>query len=67
MNKEEDKEEDGGAIMSWPELFSQELREKNEGSLIEEEDVQMLPNNFFKELLLENIKFEQIVVANIAI
>ena len=51
-------EEDDGVIMPWPELFSQELREKNEGSLIEEEDIQMLPNNFYKELLLENFNFK---------
>ena len=49
------KEENSDAIMSWPELFSLRLREMNGGCLIEEEDVPMISNQFYKDLLLENI------------
>nr|QSD99882.1 NAC family transcription factor [Melilotus albus] len=59
MNKEEkdeeeedEEEEDSDLHMTW--LLSMQLREKNEGCLIEDEDVQMLPNNFYKDLLSEN-------------
>lgn len=49
------KEEDGDTTMSWPELFSLQLRNMNEGCLIEEEDVPMIYNQFYKDLLSENI------------
>nr|QSD99884.1 NAC family transcription factor [Melilotus albus] len=58
ISEEEEEEEDGGDNMPWAERFSWQLRETNKGSLIEEEDVQMLPNNFYKDLLLENISFK---------
>ncbi|GAU45766.1 hypothetical protein TSUD_24300 [Trifolium subterraneum] len=47
------KEEEGGVTMSWPEFFAQELLKKNEGCLIEEEDVPMLSNDYYKDLLFE--------------
>nr|QSD99879.1 NAC family transcription factor [Melilotus albus] len=53
--KEEEEEEDGDASMSWPELFSLQLRNMDEGCLIKEEDVPMISNKFYKDLLLENI------------
>ncbi|PNY03495.1 NAC domain-containing protein, partial [Trifolium pratense] len=46
-------EEEGGVTMSWPELFAQELLKNNKGCLIEE-DVSMLSNDFYKDLLFEN-------------
>jgi hypothetical protein len=52
---EVDGDEDDDASMSWPELFSLQLREMCEGCLIEEEDVPMISNPFYKDLLLENI------------
>nr|QSD99877.1 NAC family transcription factor [Melilotus albus] len=61
MSKEKDgdvimnKEENGDASMSWPELFSRQLMDANEGCLIKEEDVKMISNEFYKDLLLENI------------
>ncbi|WJX17684.1 hypothetical protein P8452_07570 [Trifolium repens] len=54
------KEEEGcvGCVtMSWPELFAQELLKKNEGCLIKEEDVPMLSNDFYKDLLFEKYKY----------
>jgi hypothetical protein len=50
------KEEEGCVTMSWPELFAQELLKKNEGCLIKEEDVPMLSNDFYKDLLCEKYK-----------
>jgi hypothetical protein len=49
MNKDDD------AIMSWHELFFHCSRKMNEGCLIKEEDISMLSNNFYNNLLLENI------------
>lgn len=37
------KDEDGD--ISWPEFFARQLLEGNEGSLIEEEDIEMIPNS----------------------
>ncbi|KAK2454448.1 NAC domain-containing protein [Trifolium repens] len=69
MNKEDDgdiiinndndlivSKEEGCVTMSWPELFAQELLKKNEGCLIKEEDVPMLSNDFYKDLLFEKYK-----------
>lgn len=46
------KEEDGDVAMSWPKCFSNELMD---GKLIEEEEIQLDPNQFNKELLSEYI------------
>jgi hypothetical protein len=69
MNKEDDgdiiinndndlimSKEEGCVTMSWPELFAQGLLKKNEGCLIKEEDVPMLSNDFYKDLLFEKYK-----------
>lgn len=61
MNKDDDgesivdeEEDDGDDGMTWPEIFAKELIEMNEGCLLEEEEVQMIPNKFHEELLLDN-------------
>nr|XP_027189267.1 uncharacterized protein LOC101512204 [Cicer arietinum] len=62
MNKEEEdgdlimnkEEEDGDQNIIEPELFAMQLKSVNEGCLIEEEDVPMISNDFYKYLLLEN-------------
>ncbi|XP_057426088.1 NAC transcription factor 32-like [Lotus japonicus] len=52
---------DGDFTMSWPELFAMQLRL---GCSIEEEEINMLPNTFCKDLLLENIDINFIDTSN---
>ncbi|KAJ1405212.1 NAC domain [Sesbania bispinosa] len=58
-SKSEYKEEDGNVTMFGPESFSMELREF-EGCLIQEEDIPLLPNPFYLDLLLEMIDIKYI-------
>lgn len=51
---EHNEEEDGLNDMSWVEQFSSELKAGG-GYLPEEEEVQLLPNPFARDLLLEKI------------
>ncbi|XP_061359416.1 NAC domain-containing protein 2-like [Gastrolobium bilobum] len=48
------KQEDDDLTMTWPELFSLQMREAN-GFLVQEEEIQMLPNTFYHEFLLERL------------
>ncbi|XP_061357977.1 NAC domain-containing protein 83-like [Gastrolobium bilobum] len=48
------EDEDDDLTMIWPELFSLQLRKAN-GGLVQEKEIQMLPNTFYYELLLERL------------
>ncbi|XP_061348887.1 NAC domain-containing protein 41-like [Gastrolobium bilobum] len=48
------EKEDDGLTMTWPHLFSMQMREAN-GVLVQEEEIQMLPNTFYNEFLLERL------------
>lgn len=50
-NKEEEEEDDDDVNMSWLEYFANELWMTNGEKLIEEEDIQLFPNQFNKDLL----------------
>ncbi|XP_027364303.1 NAC domain-containing protein 2-like [Abrus precatorius] len=52
---EDNKDEDGDINMSWPELFSLQLR-NFKGCLIQEEEIPMIPNTFYMDLMSENIR-----------
>ncbi|XP_061370138.1 uncharacterized protein LOC133312881 [Gastrolobium bilobum] len=48
------EDEDDVFTMIWPELFPLQLRKAN-GGLVQEKEIQMLPNTFYTELLLERL------------